>query len=125
MPARDRTPKTARTPVDDLRGATRLAVEATRGVTDLVEAMHHHIGGGPSVLGRPLEGPTRLLTRPVYGSIRGVTRLVGAGIDVALAQLAGLLAPLLAEGAPGPEREAVIAALNGVLGNYLAESGNP
>jgi pimeloyl-ACP methyl ester carboxylesterase len=125
MPARDRTPKTARTPVDDLRGATRLAVEATRGVTDLVEAMHHHIGGGPSVLGRPLEGPTRLLTRPVYGSIRGVTRLEGAGIDVALAQLAGLLAPLLAEGAPGPEREAVIAALNGVLGNYLAESGNP
>jgi pimeloyl-ACP methyl ester carboxylesterase len=125
MPARDRTPKMARTPVDDLRGATRLAVDATRGVTDLVEAMHHDIGGGPNVLGRPLEGPTRLLTRPVYGSIRGVTRLVGAGIDVALAQLARLLAPLLAEGAPGLEREAVIAALNGVLGDYLAQTGNP
>ena len=125
MPARDRTPKTARSPVDDLRGATRLAIEATRGVTDLVEAMHHNIGGGPSVLGRPLEGPTRLLTRPVYGSIRGVTRLVGAGIDVALAQLARLLAPLLAEGAPGLEREAVLAALNGVLGDYLAQTGNP
>jgi hypothetical protein len=42
-----------------------------------------------------------------------VTRLVGAGLDVALAQLARLLAPLLAEGAPGLEREAVLAALNG------------
>src|SRR5262245_2127825 len=125
MPARDRTPKTTRTPVDDLRGATRLAVEATRGVTDLVEAMQHDIGGGPSILGRPLEGPTRLLTGPVYRSIRGVTQLVGAGIDVALAQLARLLGPLLAEGAPGLEREAVIAALNGVLGDYLAETGNP
>ena len=125
MPAHHRTPKTARTPIDDLRGATRLAVEATRGVTDLVEAMHHNIAGGPSILGRPLEGPTRLLTGPVYGSIRGVTRMVGAGIDVALAQLARLLAPLLAESAPGLEREAVIAALNGVLGDYLAQLGNP
>jgi len=125
MPARDRVPKTARTPVDDLRSATRLAVEATRGVTDLVEAMHHNIAGGPSILGRPLEGPTRLLTGPVYGSIRGVTRLVGAGLDVALAQLARLLAPLLAEGAPGLEREAVVAALNGVLGDYLVQIGNP
>jgi hypothetical protein len=62
MPTRDRTPKTVRTPVDDLRGATRLAIEATRGVTDLVEAMHHNIGGGPSILGRPLEGPTRRCT---------------------------------------------------------------
>ena len=125
MPAHHRTPKTARTPVDDLRGATRLVIDATRGVTDLIEAMHHNIAGGPSILGRPLEGPTRLLTGPVYGSIRGVTRLLGAGLDVALAQLARLLAPLLAEGAPGLEREAMIAALNGVLGDYLAEIGNP
>src|SRR5262245_66105978 len=125
MPAHPRTTKAARTPIDDLRGATRLAVEATRGVTDLVEAMHHNIAGGPSILGRPLEGPTRLLTGPVYRSIRGVTRLVGAGIDVALAQLARLPAPLLAEGAPGLEREAGIAALNGVLGDYLAETATP
>src|SRR4030095_13230951 len=125
MPAHHRTPKTARTPIDDLRGATRLVVEATRGVTDLGEALHHNIAGGPSILGRPLEGPTRLLTGPVYGSIRGVTRLVGAGLDVALARLAPLLAPLLAEGAPGLEREAVGAALNGVLGDYFGQIGNP
>ena len=36
----------------------------------------------------------------VYGSIRGVTRLVGAGVDRALVQLA----PLVPEDAPGPRR---------------------
>src|SRR5262245_65887540 len=101
MPAHPRTTKAASTPIDDLRGATRLAVEATRGVTDLVEAMHHNIAGGPSILGRPLEGPTRLLTGPVYGSIRGVTRLVGARLDVAVAQAGAVLVPVLAVLAAG------------------------
>ena len=110
-----------RTLVDELRGMSRLAIEATRGVTSLVEAMHHTIAGGPDVLGRPLEGVARTFTAPVYAGIRGMTQLVGAGIDYALAQLA----PLLGDGAPGPEREALLAALNGVLGDYLDESGNP
>jgi len=110
-----------RNAVDDLRGALRLATEATRGVTDLVEAMHRTIGAGPAVLGRPLEGPTRLLTGPIYGGIRGVTRLVGAGIDLALAHLA----PLLGGSAPGPQREALLAALNGVLGDALEARRSP
>jgi pimeloyl-ACP methyl ester carboxylesterase len=113
--------KKTRSAVDDLRGASRLAVEATRSVTDLVEAMHQNIGGGPAILGRPLAGITRLLTGPIYAGIHGVTRLVGGGIDLAL----GKLAPLIGESAPGFEREAVLAALNGVLGDYLDETGNP
>jgi hypothetical protein len=106
---------------DDLRGASRLVVQATKGVTEVVQAMHVSIAGGPSVLGRPLDVPARLLTAPVYAAIKGITHLVGAGLDVALEQLA----PLLGESAPGPQREAVLAALNGVIGDTLAESGNP
>lgn len=121
MPAPDRAPGRTRNSVHDLRGATRLAVEATRGVTDVVEAMHTEIAGGPRILGRPLETPAHLATGPVYGSIRRVTRLVGAGLDVALAGLA----PLLGERSPGSRREALLSALNGVLGDYLAETGNP
>ena len=121
MPTPHRTPSTTRNAVHDLRGATRLVVEATRGVTDVVEAMHAEIAGGPRILGCPLDTPARLATRPVYGSIRNVTRLVGASLDVALAGLA----PLLGESAPGPRREALLSALNGVLGDYLAETGNP
>ncbi len=113
--------KKTRSHVADLRGASRLAVEATHGVTDLVEAMHRNVAGGPDLLGRPLEGPARLFTRLVYGSIRGVTQVVGASIDLALAQLA----PLLGESVPGPERETILAVLNGVLGDYLSETGNP
>jgi pimeloyl-ACP methyl ester carboxylesterase len=113
--------KETRKHVDDLRGAGRLAIEATKSVTGLVEAMHKAIAAGPDILGRPLEVPTGLLTGLVYGSIRGVTRLVGGGIDLALAKLA----PLLGESAPGPERDAVLAALNGVLGDYLSATENP
>ena len=113
--------KKTRNHVNDLRAASRLAVEATKGVTDLVEAMHRESPRRPDVLGRPLAGPTRLITGLIYGGIRGVTGLVGAGIDLAL----GAARPLLGESAPGIEREAVLAALNGVLGDYLAETGNP
>jgi len=106
---------------DDIRGASRLAVEATKGVTTLVEDMHRTIASGPAVLGKPLRGPARLLTRLVYGSIKGVTDLAGAGLDLALQELA----PALGEGEASPEREAVVAALNGVLGDYLEASDNP
>lgn len=110
-----------RSPVDDLRGASQLAVEATKGVTGVVEDMHRTIAAGPAVLGQPLRLPARLVTGVVYGSIRAVTSLVGAGLDVALEQLA----PLLGEGVVGQEREAVLAALNGVLGDYLDKTDNP
>ena len=76
-----------------LRGAGRLAIEATTGVTDLVEAMHAEIARLP--LTAPAERTTGL-TGLVYRSVRGVTRLVGGGLDLAL----GALAPLLGEATP-------------------------
>src|SRR3954463_2038515 len=112
--------KHARNPIDDLRGASQLAIDATRGVTGLVEAMHATIASGPAILGRPLAAPAQLANRLVYGSIRGVTQLVGGTLDLALA----LVAPLLGKTTPGPEREATLAAINGVLGDHLSESRN-
>ena len=106
---------------DDLREAFKLAVEATTGVTEVVEDMHREIASGPALLGKPLAVPARIVTKIAYGSVRGVTRLVGKTIDVVLAQLA----PLLGESAPGPEREAVVAVLNGVLGDWLAKTKSP
>jgi hypothetical protein len=116
LTTREREP--ARSHADDLRGASKLAVEATRGVTALVEELHRTIASGPAILGRPLAAPARIATRIVYGSIRGVTRLVGAGLDRALAELG----PLLGESAPSAERDALLAALNGVLGDYLEDT---
>jgi hypothetical protein len=125
VPRRDRSSRAPRSPIDELRGASRLAIEATSGIVDLVEAMQRGIAAGPDVLGRPLDAPARLLSGPVFGTIRGVTRLVGAGLDAALARLAPLVSPLVPDHVGGLEREALIAALNGVLGDYLAQTRNP
>jgi len=109
----------------DLRGAARLATDATAGLTDLVEAMHERIARVPGLSLRPLDGRTNGLTGLVYKTIRGVTRVVGGSIDGLLGLLAPALAPAFGPGNPSPEREAIIAALNGVLGDYLVASGNP
>lgn len=113
--------QTPRNHVSDLRGASRLAIDATAGLTALVEAMHHTISKVPGVLGSPTRGRTGGITGLVYGSVRGATRLVGGAIDIVLRELA----PMLGEQSSSPGREAVIAALNGVLGDYLAATENP
>jgi|APLak6261679142_1056127.scaffolds.fasta_scaffold00079_40 pimeloyl-ACP methyl ester carboxylesterase len=105
--------------VEQLRGASKLAVEATKAVTDLVEEVHHTIGGGPDLLGRPLQEVTKLLSAPTYGAIRGVTKVVGAGLDLALQSLE----PMITRA--GAEQGVLLAALNGVLGDYLEETHNP
>ena len=105
----------------DLRGASRLVIDATKQVTDVVESMHRTIAGGPAILGSPLAMPVRVVTGIAYGSVRGVTQLIGRIIDVALARLARALG----ESVPGPVRAAVVAAINGVIGDYLVETQNP
>ncbi len=107
----------------DLRGASRLAIDATLGLTRLVESMHHNIARAPGPLGRFSPEPARGIAGLVYRSIQGTTRLVGRGIDALLAQLLPLLDRQPAESSAA--REAVLAALNGVLGDHLEASGNP
>jgi pimeloyl-ACP methyl ester carboxylesterase len=109
------------TPLADVRGASRLVIDLTLLVTGLVETMHHNIARRPGILGRATHAPTTGITGLVYRSVRGITRLVGGTIDVVLAPLV----PLLAVEEHWPGRDVVIAALNGVLGDRLAASGNP
>jgi hypothetical protein len=113
--------KTIRRNADDLRGLGLLAIDGVAGVTDLVEAMHAAITHLPALVGKPAPLATTGLTGLVYRSVRGVTRLVGTGVDRSLSSLA----PLLGGGAVSPQREAVVAAINGVVGDHLQASGNP
>lgn len=106
---------------NDLRGVNRLTIDAITGVTDLVEAMHANIRRLPGVLGQAAAGPAPGIAGLVYRSVRGVTRFVGDGLDLAFARLA----PLLDVVRPPPQREAVVAAVNGVLGDHLDATGNP
>ena len=104
----------------DLLGFSRLAVDATAGLSELVEAMHHNIARAPGILDTPSQGPTSGITGLVYESIRSVTGLVSGGIETILAPLVPML-----EEKSSPERQAVLAALNGVMGDYLAATDNP
>jgi hypothetical protein len=117
----ERDGKSAHLHPSDLRGLARLAAHATAGLADLVEAMHHAIARPLGMADARTPGRTRGITGLVYKSVRGVTRLVGGGLDAILAQLK----PTLAGRTSSAEREAVLAALNGVLGDYLVASENP
>lgn len=104
----------------DLRGASRMVTDAIAGITDIVEAMHVNIARLPGLPGGS-SGSARGITGLVYRSVRTVTGGVGRTLDAALARLLPLLGPKESS----PRREAVLAAVNGVLGDYLAETGNP
>ncbi|MCY7354795.1 MAG: GPI inositol-deacylase [Lysobacter sp.] len=106
---------------NDLRGINRLTINAITGLTDLVEAMHANIARRPFPFGALESEPAKGISGLVYRSVRGVTRLTGNGVDLALSRLSPLLDRV---GTPAP-RDAVVAALNGVLGDHLEATGNP
>jgi hypothetical protein len=65
------------------------------------------------------------VTGLVYRGVRGIAGLVGEGLDKALQALVPGGAHEHADGRDSPEREQVLAVLNGVLGDRLAANGNP
>ena len=132
--SRQKQPTARSGPVADTRGGLRLVVDGSRHITGVVEALHGQIqrlappirrGDARGVAARADDSDglptTRGLTGLVYRGIQGSMRLVGDGLD-------GLLAPFdtaLETGTPSPRRDALVAALNGVLGDHLLRSGNP
>lgn len=104
-----------------LRGLARLGLDATLGLTDLVEAMHSDIARPWPLRRADAPARTRGVTGGVYRAIRGTSRLAARGLDAGLAALA----PVLPERTPSARDESFVAALNGVLGDHLEASGNP
>ncbi|MEI7538987.1 MAG: alpha/beta hydrolase, partial [Comamonadaceae bacterium] len=109
----------------DLRAIAQLATQATAGVARIAEGVHQSVWGSMGVPGGKAPGTTRGLTGLIYQSVQGVTQWVGKGLDAALVGLQPLLERVEAEAPETPEREAVLAALNGVMGDRLLESQNP
>lgn len=106
--------------LSDLVGLNRLATDVTVELTDLAEALHNNIAGSPGIRGTPMQERTSGIAGLVYESVREVTKLVRGTTDVILAQPV----PILDERS-SQEREAVLAALNGMMGDYLAATDNP
>jgi pimeloyl-ACP methyl ester carboxylesterase len=107
----------------DLRGIAQLAVDGTIEATRIVEGVH---GGVLSAVlpatSRPV-GQTRGLTGWIYRTIRRIARLSGYGtaaVIQAVEQATGSVPP------PDTDaRRRFLSILNGVLGDHLAETGNP
>lgn len=108
----------------DLRAVAQLATQATLGVAAIAEGVHQAV---LDTIGLPgtRAGKTKGLTGLVYRAVHGVTAMVGEGLEAAFTQLEPMLASLVDEPPETPVREAVLAALNGVMGDSLAEAQNP
>jgi pimeloyl-ACP methyl ester carboxylesterase len=112
----------------DLRGAAALTTDAVAALVSLVEAMHARIASLPRLPGSaapPDDEHTRGLTGLVYETVRGVTRVVGGSAEALLGWLGPALTAPDPRQPPRAEREAVVAALNGLLGDHLAATDNP
>lgn len=108
----------------DFYGVSQIAKDATLGLTDLVEAIQQNFTRLPGTTAtEDIAGfiPT------VFKSIRSITGFTGDGVDGLLAQLSPLLVKKASIDKPSlvyPERAAVLSALNGVLGDYMAVTNN-
>jgi hypothetical protein len=105
----------------DIRGFTRLLTHAATGVTDMVEAVHHTVTFQPRPKDPTAPLRTRGITGFVYQSVRNVTQVVGGAFDLSLAPVVAMLDQIEST----EKREALLAAVNGVIGDQLAATHNP
>ncbi len=106
---------------DDARGASKITVDAVREITGIVEALHKtilHVGG---IRGPLHKTRTRGITGFVFRIIYKIIDIVGYSTGKLLAQLSIIIEKKTST----LQREAIISALNGVIGDYLETSENP
>jgi hypothetical protein len=109
----------------DLRALAQLATQGTLGVTRMVEGVHQSVWRTLGARSGATPDQTRGLTGLIYKSINGVTQRVGNSMAAALTRLEPLLQRIEHQGEESMERAAVLAALNGVMGDRLQAAGNP
>ncbi len=122
MSEETRQPPSRHLRVSDIRGLSKLAVQSVSGVTQIVEGVHLAVLKTIGVPTGTQAQKTRGITGLTYSSIRGVTGLVGKGLDTLLTRLESSAS---VEGFATPQREAVLAALNGIIGDRLSADNSP
>lgn len=103
-----------------IRGLASLGVDATAGITDIVEGMYRNIAAASPVLGQEPDGPARGIAGLVHRCIRESSTAIGGGVDQLLD-----LAPTTRQMDDNPAHDAWRAALNGVVGDHLHNRNNP
>jgi pimeloyl-ACP methyl ester carboxylesterase len=123
--------------VSDIQGLSQLATQGVLGATGLAESVQGNvykavatpfgrlgakfIDAAPGSSGVKPSGITGL----VYGGIKGITRLAGGTVNAALHKAGPMITQRFGTPVSSPEREAVLSAINGVLGDQLLATANP
>ena len=125
MTQRTSPPKTKHLRASDVRAVANLATQAVHSVARVTEGVHQSVWAQLGMRNRAQPERTQGLTAWVYKAIHGLTFAVGKGIDSVLARLQPHLERLEGSAPGSPEREAVLAALNGVMGDHLHQTQSP
>jgi pimeloyl-ACP methyl ester carboxylesterase len=118
--------------LSDVQGLGQLVVDATLGVTGIVEAMHHTVLGLPMPWGKGRNKPPTGVHGVVYKGLQGSSALVyrlvrratagvGHGVDSAVEFFHPARDPAHSSNA----RTIAVSILNGVLGDHMQAHGNP
>lgn len=103
------------------QGVGRLTIDAVLAITDIVESLHKRISPISAIHSNAEQEQLSGIGGLVYRNIRNVTQWVGKNIDVPL----GAINKTLASQPDSASSQTLLAALNGVLGDYLFIRDNP
>ncbi|OCQ42690.1 permease [Aeromonas veronii] len=106
--------------LSDIRELAQLLTQALPATVQITEAVHQAVLDGMGIKGRE-KGKTAGLTGLIYKGVHGAANSLGSGINGLLARLPLPTQPSVAE---TPKRAALLATLNGVLGDKLVEQQN-
>ncbi|MFQ2193134.1 esterase/lipase family protein [Aeromonas jandaei] len=106
--------------LSDIRELAQLLTQALPATVQITEAVHQAVLGGMGIKGRD-KGKTAGLTGLISKGVHGAANSLGSGINGLLARLPLPTQPSVAE---TPKRAALLATLNGVLGDKLVEQQN-
>ncbi len=105
----------------ELQGITNLIVDATIGVTNLVEAMHKQVVQPSFLPSTTIQKLITSIASITYKNIRWSSLFIGSGISKILKKLT----PAIGKIKDSYKKEVIISILNGVIGDYLEEKENP
>lgn len=107
--------------ISDIRELAQLLTLALPAAVEITEAVHQAVLSGMGIKGRD-EGKTSGITGLIYKGVHGAANTLGSGINGLLTRLPPT--PPLHHIPETPKRAALIATLNGVMGDALVESHN-
>lgn len=107
--------------LSDVQGFIRLIISNAELITNGVEEIHSNLVKPLGLVWKPPLDHTHNIIRLMYQSIRGYYHLVGSGVDAIL----GTVIPMFDSPPSTSNREALLAILNGIWGDYLVDTNNP